>query len=233
MSRNAVYVVAATRPWNRKIFHAVIKRFPGTWHLVTTPDALRGGRVAHLNPRSLFFLHWSWKVPREMVERYECVGFHMTDLPYGRGGSPLQHLILRGHKTTTLTAFRMTHALDAGPVYLKADLALTGPAHAIYVRASRLAATMIRRLITGGIRPIPQAGRPVVFTRRTPAQSRIATSEDRVGRLYNFIRMLDADDYPPAFLEYGRFRYEFSNARPTRNRMTANVTITPAAGRRP
>ncbi len=27
--------------------------------------------------------------------KFECVCFHMTDVPYGRGGSPLQNLIIR------------------------------------------------------------------------------------------------------------------------------------------
>ena len=43
----------------------------------------------------------------------------MTDLPYGRGGSPLQNLILKGKKTTKITAFKMIDKIDAGPIYLK------------------------------------------------------------------------------------------------------------------
>ena len=49
----------------------------------------------------------------------------MTDVPYGRGGSPLQHLILAGHRETKVSALRMVEAFDAGPVYLKAPMDLT------------------------------------------------------------------------------------------------------------
>ena len=42
----------------------------------------------------------------------------MTDLPYGRGGSPSKSII-RGLKTTKITAFKCVAEIDAGPVYLK------------------------------------------------------------------------------------------------------------------
>lgn len=59
-----------------------------------------------LLPKFIFFPHWSWLIPEDIHTRFECVVFHMTDLPYGRGGSPLQNLIVRGHKETKLTALR-------------------------------------------------------------------------------------------------------------------------------
>ena len=60
--------------------------------------------------------------------------FHMTDVLYGRGGSPLQNFIIRGHKETKLTAMKCVKELDAGPVYLKEFLSLLGNAEEIYMR---------------------------------------------------------------------------------------------------
>ena len=91
-------------------------RFPGVWRFVSGRQELTADLVNRLSPRYVFFLHWSWKVPTDIVENYECVCFHMTDVPFGRGGTPLQNLILLGHRRTKLTAFRMVEALDAGPV---------------------------------------------------------------------------------------------------------------------
>ena len=54
------------------------------------------------------------------------LGFIWTDLPYGRGGTPLQNLILRGHQNTKLSAFKLVDEMDAGPIYLKADLFFRG-----------------------------------------------------------------------------------------------------------
>ena len=62
----------------------------------------------------------------------------MTDVPYGRGGSPLQNLILAGHTETKLTALRMVNEMDGGPVYVKMPLKLEGAAQEIYIKAGEL-----------------------------------------------------------------------------------------------
>lgn len=114
----------------------------------------------------LFFPYWSWKIPKVLLERFECVGFHMTDLPYGRGGSPLQNLILRDHKDTMLSAFRITEELDAGPIYLKRPLSLDGSAQEIFDRASNIIYNdMIPFIILNNPIPIPQTGKVVLFKR--------------------------------------------------------------------
>jgi methionyl-tRNA formyltransferase len=120
------YLVIGCRPWNRKLFDEVISKYPGEWHFMGSREELTRGKIRAINPRFIFFLHWSWKVPHEIVDGCECVCFHMTDVPYGRGGSPLQNLIVRGHKETKVTALRMTREIDAGAVYLKEPLSLEG-----------------------------------------------------------------------------------------------------------
>jgi methionyl-tRNA formyltransferase len=50
--------------------------------------------------------------------------------------------------------------------------------------------------------------------------------------LHDFIRMLDADGYPHAFLEYGKFRLEFSRSALYEGRVVADVRITLATAAR-
>lgn len=120
-----------------------------------------------MNKTFLFFPYWSWKISKEMLEKYECVGFHMTDLPFGRGGSPLQNLIIREFKETVITAFRVTDEWDAGPVYLKQPgLSLEGNAQEIFDRASKIIYNeMIPYILTHDITPVPQTGEVVLFHR--------------------------------------------------------------------
>ena len=132
MTDSECYVVAATKSWNRTVFDETLTRLPGEWHLVDSPEALSLARLESLAPRYVFFLHWSWKVPEEITSAFECVCFHMTDVPYGRGGSPLQNLIAEGQRETQLSALRMTQEMDAGPVYLKRPLSLEGGGEEIY-----------------------------------------------------------------------------------------------------
>src|ERR1051326_9398894 len=78
------YLVLGCKPWNRRLFDEALLRLPGRWRYIESPSDLTLNLVNELSPRYIFFLHWSWKVPDELVDRYECVCFHMTDVPFGR-----------------------------------------------------------------------------------------------------------------------------------------------------
>lgn len=223
--RNKAYLVVGSHPWNQLVFEEVIANFPGEWSYLGSPEELNIEAVRRINPRYIFFLHWSWKVPDQIIDEFECVCFHMTDVPFGRGGSPLQNLIIRGYKDTKLTALQMTNEFDAGPIYIKELLSLDGNAEQIYIRATYMAAEMINRIIETTPEPFPQEGEVVVFKRRKPQESEIPRLESLVS-LYDFVRMLDAEGYPRAFLEYKSFRFEFSKASCCEDRIVAEVTIT-------
>ena len=220
------YIVAGCRPWNRQVFDESIVCQPGSWHFIATKDELTLETVQRIDPEYIFFLHWSWFVPEEIYKNYQCVCFHMTDVPYGRGGSPLQNLIIKGHAHTKLTALQMTEQIDAGPVYMKEELSLEGKAEEIYLRATRLAAGMMMRIINENWTPVPQYGKPVIFRRRKPEESEIPASAS-LGNIYDHIRMLDADEYPKAFIEHQGYKFKFQHASLKNGKIDAKVTITP------
>jgi len=215
------YIVIGSSPWSTKVYQETICTFPGEWYFLDAPDL---DHLRSVKPSLVFFLHYSKKVPDEIVNGFECVLFHMTDVPFGRGGSPLQNLITRGLRKTKLTALRMTSDFDAGPVYLQKDLCLEGNAEEIYLRATRLAAEMIRQISLE--RPIPrlQTGDVTVFKRRRPEESQISTASSLL-ELHDHIRMLDAEGYPKAFIDFDGFRFEFSRAALYSDRIKADVEI--------
>jgi methionyl-tRNA formyltransferase len=223
----ACFVVAGSRPWNRPIAEAALADLPGRWVFVSEPDELGVAELEALDPDAVFFLHWSWIVPAEIVDRWECVVFHMADVPFGRGGSPLQNLIARGHTTTVLAALRMTSEVDAGPVYEKRPLSLAGTAEAVYVRATELAVRMIADWGADRPDPVDQVGEAVVFARRTPDQSRLSGGET-LDEVHDLIRMVDADGYPRAFVQIGGLRLELSRSARYDGRVEADVTISAA-----
>ncbi|MGD9834735.1 MAG: hypothetical protein AB7U92_18445 [Piscinibacter sp.] len=175
-------------------------------------------------PSHLFFPHWSWKIPPEVWQGFTCVVFHMTDLPFGRGGTPLQNLIVRGIEDTKLSALLCTETLDAGPVYLKRPLSLLGSAEEVLLRAAALMESMIVEIVERDVRPQPQTGAPVLFQRRTPDQGDLSTAET-LEKVHDIIRMLDADGYPRAFIEIGRLRLEFGRASRRPDVVLADVSI--------
>lgn len=217
------YVFASCKEWHKPYFDSLSKEVPADWIWVSQPAELASA-LNHSSPRYIFFLHWNWLVPKSIWEHHECVCFHMTDVPYGRGGSPLQNLITAGHHQTKLTALRMVEEMDAGPVYTKKDLDLSGTAQDIYVRAGELSTEIIQWMISVEPEPVPQTGEAVTFRRRVPEQSRLPESAD-LAQLYDFIRMLDADGYPHAFLDHGCYRLEFRKARLDQAELVSEVKI--------
>jgi len=179
--------------------------------VINKKDDLSAEKLEEIRPDFIFFLHWSYIIPKSIYQNYVCVVFHMTDLPYGRGGSPLQNLIMRGHTETKISALKVEKGLDSGPVYLKRNLSLLGTAEDIFMRAGGIMLEMISEIVKNEAKPVEQSGRVLMFKRRTPEESNILTLNDNA-KIYDFIRMLDADGYPRAFLETGLFKIEFSRA---------------------
>ena len=218
------YIAAGTKSWHEEYFKNVLSRHDGQWHFISHPSQLNEQFVREISPKYLFFLHWSWKVPESIYSNYECVCFHMTDLPYGRGGTPLQNLILKGHENTKISAFKMVAEMDAGPVYMKEELSLDGSAEEIYIRATSVMAGMIHTLIKENPDPLPQDGSPVVFRRRKPEESKIQ-GITTLEKLYDYVRMLDAEGYPNAFCESNGFKFEFRDAKIIQGCVEAKVII--------
>lgn len=223
---NMNLALATIKPWNVENFRLLKERDKKVnWYLIQNEDELDLWKIQAFNPRYIFFPHWSWIIPKEIWSKYECVVFHMTDLPYGRGGTPLQNLILRGYKTTKISAIRVNGGIDEGDIYLKRSLNLSGSAEQIYRRASKTIFTkMIPYIIKNNPQPRKQLGKAIGFNRRESSESRLPENLD-LNKTYDFIRMLDAEDYPRAFLETEKLRFEFKKARLVKNKLLSEVEI--------
>lgn len=181
--------------------------------------------LQQLKPQYVFFPHWSYKISAEIYENFECVIFHETDLPFGRGGSPIQNLIERGIYETKITALKCNAELDAGNIYLKKDFSLKEkPAHELFVEIGNIVSDMIDEIIAKQIKPIPQQGEVTVFKRRTPAQSDIS-SLTSLEKIFDYIRMLDAPGYPNAYLNHNNILYSFKNVKKENGKLFATVEI--------
>lgn len=220
------YIVVTSKSWNIEIFEKKIRHFPGNWFLISNQEELNQEYISRICPQMIFFPHWSYKVPDEIVEKFECVCFHMTDLPFGRGGSPLQNLIASGIRHTMISALRMTDKIDAGPIYMKKPMSLEGLAEEIYIRASGIIADMIEELAKDRPIPVEQTGEPVVFKRRKPCESLINKDSDSLQNVFDHIRMLDAEGYPRAYVEFGNLRLEFSRPALKADGIIADARIT-------
>ena len=106
--KNSSYIIASIKKWLIFEFEKIKQQIPGNWILLNQTSDLNIEYLNKVNPKYIFFPHWSEKVADEIINRYECICFHATDLPFGRGGSPTQNLIIQGFDKTKISAFTKT-----------------------------------------------------------------------------------------------------------------------------
>jgi methionyl-tRNA formyltransferase len=222
------YAIATSRDWHDGIVQRLREKFPEIqWVLLTNSEEFSLKNIKQLNCSRVFVPHWSQIIPTELLDRVECIIFHMTDLPFGRGGSPLQNLIASGYRKTKITALRATAELDAGPVYCKQDLGLNGTALEIFQQSSVIIESMIIDIISNNLRPVSQEGTPTFFKRRRPSDGSI-TGLDSPEKIYDYIRMLDCPGYPCAFTEIDHFILQLNDAQiDEKGQVNARVTFIP------
>jgi len=220
------YIILSEKDWHKKLLISLKNFFnKDEWVLINSKSDFVLDNLKKIKPDKIFIPHWSFIIPSNIYIEFECIVFHMTDLPYGRGGSPLQNLIIRGHKNTKISAIRVSAGIDTGDVYLKKCLSLNGTAKEIFISATPIIEKMIVEIIQNKISPEPQSGEVVEFKRRKPNDGNILKLDD-IDLIYDYIRMLDCDGYPNAFIETDSIKIEFSNADlKSNNYLTANVRI--------
>lgn len=219
-------LIVTTKEWNKS--NAIIYKSQNPQYnieIITRNDDFTLENIKKFNPNVVFFPHWSWLIPKEIYEAYECIVFHMTDLPYGRGGSPLQNLISRDIKHTKISAIRVDGGIDTGNIYLKEPLDLYGSAEEIFVRASRIIFDkMIPHIVNNRPTPIPQEGTIETFQRLSQKDNELQSEFD-LNKIYNYIRMVDGEGYPNAFIKFGDYKIKFSRASLKYNKIVATVEI--------
>jgi len=219
-------IILTQKKWHLDLFESCKSKLPEyNFILIKNNKEFNIHNVKKINPSKIFIPHWSFIIPNEIHSKFECILFHMTDLPFGRGGSPLQNLIKLGFSKTKISALCVTEKIDSGSIYLKRKLTLEGSAKEIFLRASKIIENMIFEILKKDLKPNIQIGEPTYFKRRKPSQSNIIDLKNIV-EIYDHIRMLDCEDYPKAFLDTEGFKFEFKNAILHNNQIIANVRIT-------
>jgi len=156
----------------------------------------------------LLFSGWSWKIDKEIYEKIPCIIYHISPAPKYRGGSPIQHQILAGEKTSAVTLLRAVEKFDSGKIYAQEEISLKGKLKDIFdeiVRGSVIGTIkMFKGLYEETLVPHTQDESKATYCkRRKPSDSEI-TKQDLVTKnseqIYDFVRALQ-DPYPNAFVK--------------------------------
>lgn len=217
-----MYLIVTQKRWHFDNFKKIKKK---NVKLISNFKKFNFKEIKKISPKLIFFPHWSYKVPKKILNYYKCICFHETDLPYGRGGTPIQNLIIRGKKKTKITAFIMNNKIDAGEIIAKKSLSLKGSAQEIYERSSTIIFQMILKIIKmKKINTYKQKGKVVRF-KRLKKNSNLNSRIKSINQVYNHIRMLDAESYQRAYLNINKIRITFFNVKKIKNKLLSMVII--------
>ena len=209
-------VIATTKSWNLENARRLQQDYAGRidTEIVSEKAHLTAQYLQRVDPHWVFLPHWSWIIPDEIILRWQCVIFHTSRLPWGRGGSPIQNQIVRGVYESEVCALRAVAEVDAGPVYARRKIDLSkGTVEEILMQVSEFVFDMIPTIALDQPSPVAQNGDLVSFKRRKPRESQLPEQAKSLRRVYDHIRMLDGEGYPLAYLEYGNQTVELRDAR--------------------
>lgn len=181
-------------------------------------------KLKSFDPDLVFFPHWNWIVEENIFSSFTCVVFHTAPLPYGRGGSPIQNLIIRGHKNAPVCAFKMSDGIDNGPIYDKRLISLDGTLSDIISRLNDAVNELIKKLICSLPDPEPQVGDVYTFKRLGRQDNEICL-DSTFEQIYDKIRMLDDDSYPSAYLSLDNLFIEFFELTKLDDELSCKVRI--------
>lgn len=127
---------------------------------------------------------------------------HASDLPKGRGWSPLTWQILEGKNHIPVTLIKAEDAVDSGDIYIKDFFQLSGHelideireklGHKINDVCIRFAENI------NSIKPVQQTGEPDYYPRRKPADSELDVHKT-ISEQFDLFRIADNKRYPLKF----------------------------------
>lgn len=169
-------------------------------------------QIHWIQPDWAFFFHWGQHIPEKVYKNHRCVTLHVSNLPHGRGGSPIQNQIMDNITFTRVNALVTTDPFDSGDVYCSKEISLQGSLDDIWSTLARAAIHLIETCIFENPTPTPQKGTPHVYKRLYNNELK-TTNIDSMEAIYDQIRMLDGEGYPTTYIDHGDLRLEFSRAK--------------------
>lgn len=165
-----------------------------------------------------FYLGYSRIVGKELRSRHGInLVVHESDLPAGRGWSPLTWQVLGGANKIMVTLFEAVDEVDAGMIYGQTSMEMQGDELVDDLRQQQASSSfsLCSEFVAGYPGNLDknhsQHGTPSYFARRTPADSQIDIDQP-VRAQFNLLRVCDNQRYP-AWFEIDGAHYKINISR--------------------
>ena len=215
------HIIVTKKIWDKKNFNKINKKKYKIFNNINL------NKFKKIKPEFIFFIHWSNFIKKNIYENFKCIQFHCSDLPKFRGGSPIQNQILKGINKTKITAFRISKKIDEGDFCKKEKINLNGNVSHILKRVEKKSIKMILNITNKkSLKFNKQKGKISKFKRRTAKDSDITLHKyQKLRKIYDFIRMVDGDGYPNAYLNLQKYKIIFKNSKFKKNNIIGEFKI--------
>ena len=146
------------------------------------------------------------------LSKYNLI-LHESDLPKGRGMSPISWQVLQGKKNIVFSLIDASEKIDAGKIYYKKKVKFNGTELFEDIKKSQLINNLqllekfIRNLIKHNKPPKSkkQKGRPTYYSLRSSSDSELKINKSIKSQM-NLMRICDFNNYP-AFFYYNKKKF--------------------------
>lgn len=155
-----------------------------------------------------FFLGCSKIVPAEILRRNRRnLVVHGSDLPRGRGFSPIPWQVLEGRNHIPIVIFEAVEALDAGAIYFKDTIDLDGTEllDEIHRKTWEKIETLVKKFLAHHrtVSPEAQHGTPTFYAKRTDKDDELDPNKT-LAEQFDHLRIVDNEQYPAWFTYRGQ-----------------------------
>ena len=142
------------------------------------------------------------------LNKYNLV-IHESDLPYGKGWSPLTYQVIEGKNKIPITIFEASKKIDSGKYYFKDYIFLDGNELICQIREKQAEKTfeLIEKFIKNykNIKKKSQEGESSFYKKRNQENSKLDLNKS-IKENFNLLRVVDNEKYP-AFFNYLGSKY--------------------------
>jgi UDP-4-amino-4,6-dideoxy-N-acetyl-beta-L-altrosamine N-acetyltransferase len=163
----------------------------------------------------LFCLSFGQLVPASMRCKFlHALVVHESDLPQGKGWSPLTWQILEGQNRIPVTLFEAAEDVDSGPIYAQRWLEFEGHELIVELREGQAKATVelcrwfVDDYPNSASERTQQQGKESFYARRRPQDSELDPNKS-LAEQFNLLKVVDNERYPAFFYWKGR-RYQLN-----------------------
>ncbi len=154
-----------------------------------------------------FFLSCENIIPKKYLRfhRHNLV-VHESDLPKGKGWSPVTWQVLEGRNRIPVCLFEAVEKVDSGRIYLKGEISLDGSElnSEIKHKQGLVTGELIHEFVDRypDIKGCEQTGEETFYPRRNPSDSELNINKT-IEEQFNLLRVVDNDRYPAFFYRNG------------------------------